>query len=85
MCSSFLLEFYEDTFTILSECTSVKISPRMWQLLQLVYETFQRDTIDYFTGRSVSFQKSGNLSKSCIARKLSSKNVTMLSPVLSVR
>ena len=22
----------------------------MWQLLQLVYETFQRDTIDYFTG-----------------------------------
>ncbi|XP_065070384.1 importin-7-like [Rhopilema esculentum] len=43
------MEFYEDTFTILSECTSVKISPRMWQLLQLVYETFQRDTIDYFT------------------------------------
>eukprot|EP00112_Aurelia_sp_Birch-Aquarium-sp1_P018256 Seg4332.3 transcript_id=Seg4332.3/GoldUCD/mRNA.D3Y31 product=Importin-7 protein_id=Seg4332.3/GoldUCD/D3Y31 len=43
------MEFYEDTFLILSECTSIKISPRMWQLLQLVYETFQRDTIDYFT------------------------------------
>jgi len=43
------MEFYEDTFSILSECTTTKISPRMWQLLQLVYETFKRDTIDYFT------------------------------------
>ncbi len=48
--SDLFLEFYEDSFSILSECTSMQISPRMWQLLLLVYETFQRDTIDYFTG-----------------------------------
>eukprot|EP00794_Sanderia_malayensis_P018281 gene18281-20104_t len=43
------MEFYEDTFSILNECTAVQVSPRMWQLLLLVYEAFQRDTIDYFT------------------------------------
>lgn len=30
--------------------TCQQVSPQMWQLLPLVYEVFQQDGFDYFTG-----------------------------------
>ncbi|XP_057289833.1 importin-7-like [Hydractinia symbiolongicarpus] len=44
-----LMEYYEEVFSLINECTTIQISPLMWNMLFLLYETFQEDTADYFT------------------------------------
>jgi len=44
-----LMEYYEEVFSLINECTTVQVSPVMWNMLFLLYETFQQDTADYFT------------------------------------
>jgi len=44
-----LMEYYEEVFSLINECTTVQISPTMWSMLFLLYKTFQQDTADYFT------------------------------------
>jgi len=34
--------------------TSERISDRMWQTLPLLYDLFNKDNTDYFTGRHIS-------------------------------
>lgn len=46
----FLLEFYEEILSLAHSLTCQQVSPQMWQLLPLVYEVFQQDGFDYFTG-----------------------------------
>lgn len=45
-----LLEFYEEILSLAHSLTCQQVSPQMWQLLPLVYEVFQQDGFDYFTG-----------------------------------
>lgn len=43
-------EFYEEILSLAHSLTCQQVSPQMWQLLPLVYEVFQQDGFDYFTG-----------------------------------
>ncbi|KAK2100756.1 importin-7 [Saguinus oedipus] len=45
-----VLEFYEEIFSLAHSLTCQQVSPQMWQLLPLVFEVFQQDGFDYFTG-----------------------------------
>ncbi|XP_012566342.1 importin-7 isoform X1 [Hydra vulgaris] len=44
-----LMEYYEEVFSLITECTAIQISNTMWNMLFLLYETFHRDASDYFT------------------------------------
>lgn len=41
-------EFYEEAFSLVYDLTSKTISPDMWQMLQLLYQVFEKDAFDYF-------------------------------------
>lgn len=45
-------EFYEEILSLAFGLTCQTISPQMWQLLGVLYEVFQHDCFDYFTGLS---------------------------------
>lgn len=47
----FVLEFYEEIFSLAHSLTCQQVSAQMWQLLPLVFEVFQQDGFDYFTGK----------------------------------
>jgi hypothetical protein len=47
---SLFLDFYEEMFALMDLFTAVNVSPDMWQMLNVIYETFTRDGFDYFTG-----------------------------------
>lgn len=49
MCLSFA-EFYEEILSLAFGLTCQTISSSMWQLLGVLYEVFQHDCFDYFTG-----------------------------------
>lgn len=51
-CEEFLslVEFYEEILSLAFGLTCQTISPQMWQLLGVLYEVFQHDCFDYFTG-----------------------------------
>lgn len=44
------LEFYEEILSLAHSLTCQQVSHQMWELLPLVYEVFQQDGFDYFTG-----------------------------------
>ncbi|KXJ70625.1 importin-7 [Aedes albopictus] len=41
-------EFYEEAFSLVYDLTSKSVSPDMWKLLEIIYQLFQKDGIDYF-------------------------------------
>lgn len=43
-------EFYEEILSLAFGLTCQAISPQMWQLLGVLYDVFQHDCFDYFTG-----------------------------------
>ena len=43
-------DFYEEMLALLDLFTTISVSPHMWQLLPIIYETFSRDGFDYFSG-----------------------------------
>lgn len=43
-------EFYEEILSLAFGLTCQTISPQMWQLLGVLYQVFQHDSFDYFTG-----------------------------------
>lgn len=43
-------EFYEEILSLAHSLTCQQVSPQMWQLLPLIYDVFQQDGFDYFTG-----------------------------------
>jgi len=43
-------EFFEEMMSLVFNLTSERISERMWQTLPLLYDLFQKDNTDYFTG-----------------------------------
>ncbi|XP_040569729.1 importin-7 [Lepeophtheirus salmonis] len=44
-----IMEFYEEAFSLTCDLTSLKVSPNMWKMLEVIYEVFNRDGYDYFT------------------------------------
>ncbi|XP_015259779.1 PREDICTED: importin-8-like [Cyprinodon variegatus] len=46
-----IIEFYEEILSLAFGLTCQTISPQMWQLLGVLYDVFQHDCFDYFTGR----------------------------------
>lgn len=44
------LEFFEEMLSLVFNLTSERISSRMWQTLPLLYDLFNKDNTDYFTG-----------------------------------
>uniref|UniRef100_A0A6Q2YW56 Importin N-terminal domain-containing protein n=1 Tax=Esox lucius TaxID=8010 RepID=A0A6Q2YW56_ESOLU len=45
-----IIEFYEEILSLAFGLTCQTISPQMWHLLGVLYEVFQHDCFDYFTG-----------------------------------
>ncbi|XP_068142883.1 importin-7 [Drosophila tropicalis] len=43
-----ITDFYEETFSLVYDLTSKSISPEMWQMLELIYQVFKKDGVDYF-------------------------------------
>ncbi|XP_055373392.1 importin-7 [Condylostylus longicornis] len=43
-----ITEFYEETFSLVYDLTSKSISPEMWQMLELIYQVFKKNGVDYF-------------------------------------
>lgn len=43
-----IIEFYDETFSLVYDLTSKSISSEMWQMLELIYQVFKKDGIDYF-------------------------------------
>lgn len=50
----FFLEFYEEILSLAYSLTCHGISPQMWQLLGILYEVFQQDCFEYFTGMALT-------------------------------
>lgn len=46
-----VVEFYEEIFSLAHSLTCQQVSAQMWQLLSLVFDVFQQDGFDYFTGK----------------------------------
>ena len=42
------IDFYEETFSLVYDLTAKSITPEMWQMLELIYQVFKKDGIDYF-------------------------------------
>lgn len=43
-----ITDFYEETFSLVYDLTMKSITPEMWQMLELIYQVFKKDGIDYF-------------------------------------
>ncbi|KAH8248010.1 hypothetical protein KR032_010984, partial [Drosophila birchii] len=43
-----ITDFYGITFELVYDLTTKAISPEMWQMLELIYQVFKKDGIDYF-------------------------------------
>ncbi|XP_020286261.1 importin-7 [Pseudomyrmex gracilis] len=44
-----VMEFYEEALSLVCDLTTKSISEDMWKILELMYQLFQKDGIDYFT------------------------------------
>ncbi|KAI5729822.1 hypothetical protein M8J76_006961 [Diaphorina citri] len=47
--SKYVMEFYEEALSLVYDLTSKKISPDLWKVLEMIYQIFQKDGLDYFT------------------------------------
>lgn len=52
-------DFYEEMLALLDMFTTVSVSPQMWQMMVIIYDSFSRDGFDYFTGTLHSYIFSG--------------------------
>ncbi|XP_055706961.1 importin-7 isoform X2 [Phlebotomus papatasi] len=43
-----VIEFYEEACSLVYDLTAKVITPDMWQMLELIYQVFQKDGYDYF-------------------------------------
>uniref|UniRef100_A0A8C6TCP0 Importin 8 n=1 Tax=Neogobius melanostomus TaxID=47308 RepID=A0A8C6TCP0_9GOBI len=61
-----MAEFYEEILSLAFGLTCQSVSPQMWQLLGVLYEVFQHDCFDYFTGtHTLRYKTLGVLSSDC--------------------
>lgn len=44
-----ILEFYEEAFSLIYSLTASGVSPSMWKVFEMLYETFQKDGFEHFT------------------------------------
>ena len=43
------MEFYEEALSLACDLTTTKISDNMWAMLNVIYNVFNADGLDYFT------------------------------------
>ena len=43
-----IMEFYEEALSLCCDLTINRVTPNMWQLLEVIYGVFNRDGVDYF-------------------------------------
>uniref|UniRef100_A0A1A9WKD2 Exportin-1 C-terminal domain-containing protein n=1 Tax=Glossina brevipalpis TaxID=37001 RepID=A0A1A9WKD2_9MUSC len=43
-----ITDFYEETFSLVYDLTAKSILAQMWQMLELIYQVFKKDGLDYF-------------------------------------
>lgn len=48
MYCPFLIDLYEETFSLVYDLTNKSISQEMWQMLELIYQVFKKNGTDYF-------------------------------------
>jgi len=53
-------EFFEEMMSLVFNLTSERISDRMWQTLPMLYDLFNKDNTDYFTGTLLSSRRQFN-------------------------
>jgi len=46
--SNAIMEFYEEALSLTCDLTTTKITENMWKMLNLIYQVFERDGLDYF-------------------------------------
>jgi len=46
------IEFFEEMLSLVFNLTQESISDRMWQTLPLLFDLFNKDNTDYFTGKT---------------------------------
>jgi len=46
-----VMEYYEEILSHIYVLTTHEISPAMWRVFDIIYEMFNKDGYDYFTGR----------------------------------
>jgi hypothetical protein len=46
----FFPEFYEEVLSLIYSLTCQQVSEPMWMVFEMIYEMFQKDGFDYFTG-----------------------------------
>jgi hypothetical protein len=44
-----VMDFYEEMLSLMDLFTTSSVSPQMWQLLPIIYDTFSRDGFDFFS------------------------------------
>ncbi|CAI8028552.1 Importin-7 [Geodia barretti] len=44
-----VMDFYEEMLSLMDLFTTSSVSPQMWQLLPIIYDTFCRDGFDFFS------------------------------------
>lgn len=47
------VDFYEEVLTLIYSLTGTHISNHLWQVFKMLYDMFQKDGIDYFTGNLI--------------------------------
>ena len=78
MCHS--ADFYEEMLALLDMFTTVSVSPQMWQMMVIIYDSFSRDGFDYFTGTTHSYIFSGYTYRphTCLLCKFVYESVSIL-------
>ena len=51
LCVYLFPDFYEEVLALIFSMTCTHISPPLWQVFQMMYDTFQDDMYDYFVGK----------------------------------
>lgn len=52
LCLS-LSDYYEEMLALLDLFTCEAISPLMWQMFGVIFDAFNRDGFDYFSGKAI--------------------------------
>jgi hypothetical protein len=65
------VDFYEELFSLICTLTARQIDDNMWSLLGLLYDIFQNDAADYFTGNFFSIFQTNNLNSDVQGRSSS--------------
>jgi len=71
----YCVEFFEEMLSLVFNLTCERVSDRMWQTLPIIYDLFNKDNLDYFTGEQSSYPVQSILY--LFNEKLTERNLTI--------